>query len=690
MASIEAAPPGSDPLQKSSNIVLSHLLDAPHTFLKPSTGLYSASVLAAKGFLEPLAAYSIETHTLPHEGATRKRKRRNDNADRRGHEVPLRRLYVDGFGVEQVWGQATRIIDTTVKHLEHNIFHQAPHDHSRTEIESFDDVDSDSVSAVSGSDGLEGSGSIGNSSEEASAELQGDEDLDEDGGSDDEHMLESHDELSDVENPNREVYKEDPFGLNDGFFSIDDFNKQSQFFESQDARGDNDDDYSDDEAIDWHADPQSQGEIPSKSKSLGISTLEHDGSAVDEEGDLSLTVPDGDDDSDIDLMGNSFIDTNDIKYADFFAPPPRKASGQRFRPLPKTQPEEANLDTELNRAMADVHRDLFDDDASHDGSEVSSSRKIEDSSNGYSTHEKRQAQIANEIRRLEAENVAKKEWMLAGEARAVERPLNSLIEEDLEFERTGKPVPVVTNETSEEIEALVKRRIVAKEFDEIIRRLPTSLTSKSFKGEKFELDDSKPQQSLAELYEADHLHNLDPNRLSQKDQRLQEQHQTILELWREISSQLDSLSNWHYKPKIPSASINVVTDVATVTMEDARPTASNAVADGGMLAPQEIYNPVEETARGGEVVLKSGASLAKDEMSREEKLRMRRRAKERVKKSKPQTAVSRSRKATEKADLLAQLRRGGVKVVGEKGQLRDVNGGRIKEGPPEQGGRLKL
>merc|ERR1712187_257400 len=85
---------------------------------------------------------------------------------------------------------------------------------------------------------------------------------------------------------------------------------------------------------------------------------------------------------------------------------------------------------------------------------------------------KQRAHIADEIRRLEAANVAKKEWMLSGEARAAERPMNSLIEEDLEFERIGKPVPVVTTEVSESIEDLVKRRILAKEFDEIIRRRP--------------------------------------------------------------------------------------------------------------------------------------------------------------------------------------------------------------------------
>jgi U3 small nucleolar RNA-associated protein MPP10 len=36
----------------------------------------------------------------------------------------------------------------------------------------------------------------------------------------------------------------------------------------------------------------------------------------------------------------------------------------------------------------------------------------------------------------------------------------------LDFERAGKPVPIVGEETREEIDALIKRRILAEEFDE--------------------------------------------------------------------------------------------------------------------------------------------------------------------------------------------------------------------------------
>ena len=91
---------------------------------------------------------------------------------------------------------------------------------------------------------------------------------------------------------------------------------------------------------------------------------------------------------------------------------------------------------------------------------------------GASAHEQRKAAILAQIRELEAVNVSKKPWTLSGEARGQDRPLNAVLEEDLDFERAGKPIPVVTKETSEGIEQLIKRRILASQFDEVRKRRP--------------------------------------------------------------------------------------------------------------------------------------------------------------------------------------------------------------------------
>lgn len=68
--------------------------------------------------------------------------------------------------------------------------------------------------------------------------------------------------------------------------------------------------------------------------------------------------------------------------------------------------------------------------------------------------------LSSQIAALEAENVGVKDWATKGEAKARDRPVNSLLEEDLEYERSGKVVPVITEETTKTIEDLIKKRIL--------------------------------------------------------------------------------------------------------------------------------------------------------------------------------------------------------------------------------------
>ncbi|KAL8642652.1 MAG: hypothetical protein Q9228_000701, partial [Teloschistes exilis] len=106
----------------------------------------------------------------------------------------------------------------------------------------------------------------------------------------------------------------------------------------------------------------------------------------------------------------------------------------------------------------------------------------------------------------------------------------------------------------------------------------------------------------------------------------------------------------------------------------------------------EVYKPGEERSREDkrkEVVLKSGVPVARDEMSREEKLRRRRREKERIKKrggsvvAPPQVvatngAKKKKNKSEEKRGVVGDLKRGGVRVIGKKGELVDVEGKAVK------------
>jgi U3 small nucleolar RNA-associated protein MPP10 len=692
-------------------MALSSALSTPWGFLRPTNDLHTAVVDSAKHILDSLAGSVVDAQTTRRQ--INKKRKRSDLESDSVTQLQLKNLYVDGFTSNQIWEQATRILESTGEEVERDITLIAQHsgylDQDDSELEETSDPelaqsDSDSQEGML-EDLSEGSGAEddldGESGMESEALAEEDDDMDED--------MEEWDEDKSVasEEEAPEIFVEDKFGLNDGFFSIDDFNKQSEALERQDVKGGPEEgEDSDEEDLDWHSNPLMAGNAApvsngDTSKNSRRQTENEDKQMDDSEeegptfGNVDLNADSDSEDEDAEGLDDEeaagWVNTSDIKYADFFAPPPRKASNKKARALPKTQPDAVPVDdADVDRAMADVRRDLFDEEEDSADGEDDELDEAGDSNAPKSSHEKQKARIADEIRRLEAANVAKKEWMLAGEARAVQRPVNSLIEEDLDFERIGKPVPVVTNETTEDIEELVKRRILAMEFDEVVRRRPGAESQQPGRKPRFELDDTKPQQGLAEMYETEHLKANDPNFVDTKDRKLMREHAEITSLWNDVSAQLDTLCNWHYKPKIAQASINVVTDAPTIMMEEARPTAGGAAGGHAGLAPQEIYAPGDDGRIGGEVVLKNGASISKEEMSREEKAKNRRQDKKTQKKANAETSEQKPGKAAEKQQMMSDLKKGGVKVIGKDGRVTDINGDSVQAGAKTRGDNLKL
>ncbi|EHL00057.1 hypothetical protein GLAREA_10216 [Glarea lozoyensis ATCC 20868] len=693
-------------------------------FLTPTEGLGKGALGYVKGTLDVVAG------RLGDEQSARfreERKRKRTAGVVEGEVLKIRKVHVEGFAVEQVWEQARRVIESLRGEAERGLEALGVgNDEKQIEGEVEDDsgvdmmkFDEDGFEVGSDDESLDEDEEIeeedleGGSGEEEENVLEDEFESEVDNeeipnisvGEDD---LDEHDEENQEEEEPTAVFLEDPNKLNDGFFSIDEFNKQTEFLEQQDATADPyTGEASDEEDIDWDANPLTMPSIPVVSSSkraaaMDIDDAEDDENSEDEDGgptfgNMDLNAPDGDSESendDEDMDGDDYPagdNTNDILYKDFFEPPPRKiGKGERQASYLERQSkrvkftEPADDQDGIERAMADVRRDLFDDLSDQaDSEDALSDVDAGDVKSRRSAHERRQAKLAEEIRKLEAASVAKREWTLSGEARAADRPQNSLLDEDLDFERTGKPVPVITAEVSESIEELIKRRILAQEFDEVIRRRPDSLTPATTRRGAFELDDSKPQQSLAEMYEEEHVKNQNPDTyVSKADEKLRKEEKEIEALWKDVSAKLDALSSWHYKPKPAAPSLTVVSDVATIAMEDAQPTTAAGINGGdSMLAPQEIYKAgkEKETIEKGEIVPKSGAPVARQEMTREEKLRRRRREKERIKKRGGEEIKNRpeSQKTKGKREMVGDLKKGGVRVIGKKGELRDVDGNKV-------------
>ncbi|KAI8950019.1 Mpp10 protein-domain-containing protein [Xylaria longipes] len=721
----------TDPTKPTSGMEMLALFEAVkagnrHGFLQPSASLPNASLQLAKATLDAYASQLSDEQQQRQKEANKKRKRADQS---RGpiEVLKVRKLHVDGFESGQVWQQAKRIITSTLQDADQML--QELEDRSEiqindvdgtTELSELSEGDSDDVSDLSDEDSI---GELGEEVEQGEFEDEVSDDVDlleddaEEDISDNEDGEDEPDEDEDDEDDDEpEPLIEDPNGLNDGFFSIDEFNKQTQMWEDADARADpNVDQGSDDEELDWHADPFSTKQPATNSKSKKSnktrddeddetqSNFGDDDNDDDDEGgatfgNMDLDAPEGD--SDIEGEGGAAdsVDednANDIFYKDFFAPPRRKGAKQS-RPRKLTSAERGGpAEEEVERAMADVRRDLFEDESEREDSEDAlSDVSAGDPKSRRSAHERRQAKLAEEIRKLEAANVAKKDWTMSGEARAIERPVNSLLEEDLDFEHAGKPVPVITPDVNESIEDLIKRRILAREFDEVIRRRPDAaeFSSNTRRG-LANVEDTKSKRGLAEIYEEEHVKNANPDSyVSKSDEKLRKEEQEIEQMWKEISSKLDALSSWHYRPKPVAPTLTIVPDVATISMEDAQPTTAQGVGGGdNTLAPQEVYKAGKENAEKGEVVTKSGLPVAKQEMTREDKTRKRRREKERLRKAggldsqKPHSAKAQQRKET-----LGDLKKGGVRVINKKGEVVDIDGNKAKAAKAVSSGTFKL
>jgi len=89
------------------------------------------------------------------------------------------------------------------------------------------------------------------------------------------------------------------------------------------------------------------------------------------------------------------------------------------------------------------------------------------------------AKMAQTISALERENLGPKTWTLAGEVQAKDRPKDSLLDEfeNIDFERTMKPVPINGEEENQSLEDIIKSRITEVSHFLFILILVTHITS---------------------------------------------------------------------------------------------------------------------------------------------------------------------------------------------------------------------
>ncbi|KAA8909909.1 hypothetical protein TRICI_004294 [Trichomonascus ciferrii] len=556
-------------------------------------------------------------------------------------------LHVDGLDAEQVWTQAQMIVDGVVeKLLGDEIPRYAGSKRSADEMES----------------------------DEEDEELEDDDDDDDDGEADFDQIDMDGEE---------QVYDEDEEEEGD-----DEDEEMIDGEEEEFAGFDEDEDEDDEEEEDEN---EQEGEVQSNELDDEVFKLEDFQKQV-----LDLEKDNGgaDDDEEIDYFGelqDEGSEPEDYKYEDFFDPPKKSTknkpkSEQKKKKRVKfddEQDEDGGLDfnstdKDVIEAMESMKKDMFE----------SESEDENEDEEGLSRHEREAREISRQIKQLEEENVAEKHWAVKGEVKAKDRPENSLLETDLNFERTSKPVPVVTQEFNDSIEELIKKRIMNYDFDDLPRRLPDTLPE--FKQSKLvDVQETKSQKSLAELYEEDFEKANNPEYKSAETQKLEAAHQEIVDLYSKVAFKLDALCSWHYTPKAPKPTISIVSNAPTISMEEAQPTTASNEA---MLAPQEVYRPEASSKR--EIIGRDGLPVAKSEMTREERKRARRREKTKHAKqahAKEEREKAKAQKTGSKADVMQTLKKSNnVTVIGKHGEKRDLSGNLKKEKPKPSGQNLKL
>ncbi|EMS24877.1 U3 small nucleolar RNA-associated protein MPP10 [Rhodotorula toruloides NP11] len=329
--------------------------------------------------------------------------------------------------------------------------------------------------------------------------------------------------------------------------------------------------------------------------------------------------------------------------------------------------EEEDDILEDEQTMQRFKSELFDDEEPED-----------DKTKNMSRHERRLLQLSSQIAALEQENVGPKDWTLIGEAQSKQRPVNSLLDEDLEFERMGKVAPVITEETTKSIEDLIKKRILDNQFDDVERRV--AVDPNQFLPSRFmELQDTKSQKSLAEVYEDEFREKRDKDEgrevVHELDKDLQKRHDEIEALFEDLAARLDALSNARFTPKAPKAAITTVTNLPSISVESALPTAFSTTT---LLAPEEIYS-----AKGAQSALAIDAADLTPAQKKAQRQKQRKDRKavaektERILASQRRKKGARGEKEAAEEKLLGTR---GVTVIGKGGAEKKAAGKKRKRG----------
>lgn len=200
----------------------------------------------------------------------------------------------------------------------------------------------------------------------------------------------------------------------------------------------------------------------------------------------------------------------------------------------------------------------------------------EENLKGKSKFQKQQEKLKKEIEKLEQGSIGERPWMLKGEVDSTVRPVNSLLEEFVDFEHTSKPAPILTEELANSLDELIKQRIRDSAFDDVDRRderlkqqrqlmmnrrKTEDETENGAHNDNAESSTTTERKNLSQVYEEEYevrreelkKANATPEELkilsnASKDPKVQKAHSEITALFTKLCRKIDSLSNFKFSP----------------------------------------------------------------------------------------------------------------------------------------------